>query len=79
MSLAATLELHLATPIIVHKHMDEAEFRYEFERMKLRADATSEFVRGRLEVSDFLDALDTSGVNVDTALLDWSQGQSYLG
>jgi hypothetical protein len=79
MSLAATLELHLATPIIVHKDMDEAEFRYEFERMKLRADATSEFVRGRLEVSDFLDALDTSGVNVDAALHDWSQGQSYLG
>lgn len=75
----ATLELHLATPIIVHSNMDEAEFRYEFERMKLRADATSEFVQGRLDVGDFLDALDTSGVSVDAALRTWSQGQSYLG
>jgi hypothetical protein len=73
------LELSLATPIIIHKHMDDAELQYELELMQLRSKATSEFVAGRLEYEDFLDALETCGTDIDAALKTWSSGLSYLG
>jgi hypothetical protein len=79
MSHADTFEQHLATPIIIHPEMDEAGFLYELARMQVREAATAEFVAGRLEVADYLDVLDDSGVDVDDALKTWSSGLSYLG
>lgn len=76
--MADTFEQCLATPMIVHAEMDEAGFAFELARMRVRSTATSDFVAGRLEVADYLDILDDSGVDVDTALSTWSQGLSYL-
>jgi hypothetical protein len=78
MTYADTFERHLATPIIIHAEMDEAGFLYELARMRVRESATSEFVAGRLEVADYLDILDDSGVDVDAALTNWSSGLSYM-
>jgi hypothetical protein len=68
----------LATPLIIHAEMDEAAFRYELARMQARQAATAEFVAGEIEVDDFFDMLQDSGVNVDNALKSWSSGQSYM-
>lgn len=68
----------LATPLIIHAEMDEAAFRYELARMRVRQAATAEFVAGEIEVDDFLDALQDSGIDVDDALKTWSSGRSYM-
>jgi hypothetical protein len=68
----------LATPLIIHTEMDEAAFQYELARMRVREAATAEFVAGEIEVDDFLDALQDSGIDVDDALKTWSSGQSYM-
>jgi hypothetical protein len=68
----------LATPLIIHAEMDESAFRYELARMQARQAATAEFVAGEIEVDDFFDMLQESGVNVDNALKSWSSGQSYM-
>jgi hypothetical protein len=68
----------LATPLIIHAEMDESAFRYELARMQARQAATAEFVAGEIEVDDFFDMLQDSGVNVDNALKSWSSGQSYM-
>ncbi len=68
----------LATPLIIHAEMDEAAFLYELARMRVREAATAEFVAGEIEVDDFLDALQDSGVDVDDALKTWSSGQSFM-
>jgi hypothetical protein len=68
----------LATPLIIHAEMDESAFRYELARMRVREAATAEFVAGEIEVDDFLDALQDSGIDVDDALKTWSSGQSYM-
>ena len=67
----------LATPLIIHTEMDEAAFQYELARMLVREAATAEFVAGEIEVDDFLDALQDSGIDVDDALKTWSSGRSY--
>jgi hypothetical protein len=69
---------HLATPLIITSEMDEAGFLYEFSRMKVREAATADFVAGRLELSDYLDVLDDSGIDIDDAWKTWNSGQSYL-
>lgn len=68
----------LSTPLIIHAEMDEAAFLYELARMRVREAATAEFVAGEIEVDDFLDALQDSGVDVDDALKTWSSGQSFM-
>lgn len=68
----------LATPLIIHAEMDETAFQYELARMRVREAATAEFVAGEIEVDDFLDALQDSGIDVDDALKTWSSGQSYM-
>jgi hypothetical protein len=73
-----TFQDFLATPLIIHSEMDEAEFLYEFARMQIREAATAEFVAGSLEVSDYLDILDDSGIDIDAASKTWNSGQSYL-
>jgi hypothetical protein len=79
MKVADTFEQHLATPMIVHAEMDEAAFAYEFARMQLRAQATSDFVDGCLDLSDYLDILDDSGIDIDDATNTWNKGLSYMG
>jgi hypothetical protein len=68
----------LSTPLIIHAEMDEAAFQYELARMRVREAATAEFVAGEIEVDDFLDALQDSGIDVDDALKTWGSGQSYM-
>lgn len=68
----------LATPLIIHAEMDESAFRYELARMQARQAATAEFVAGEIEVDDFFDMLQESGIDVDDALKSWSSGQSYM-
>ena len=68
----------LATPLIIHAEMDESAFRYELARMQARQAATAEFVAGEIEVDDYFDMLQESGVDVDDALKSWSSGQSYM-
>jgi hypothetical protein len=79
MRVADTFEQHLATPMIVHAEMDEAAFAYEFARMQLRSQATSDFVAGCLDLSDYLDILDDSGIDIDDATNTWNKGLSYMG
>jgi hypothetical protein len=76
---SSTFEQHLATPIVITTEMDEATFQYEYQRMMLRAEVTAEFVRGRLEVSDYLEGLAEGGIDVDEAIKAWASGQSYMG
>lgn len=76
---ADTFEDHLATPIIIHREMDESAFRYELARMNARASATAEFAAGQLDLEDYLEVLADCGVDIDTALADWSRGISYMG
>jgi hypothetical protein len=79
MTVPITFELHLATPMIIHSEMDEAAFAFEFARMQLRAQATSDLVSGCLDVADYLDILDDSGIDIDVAMNDWRNGLSYMG
>jgi hypothetical protein len=74
----STFELFLTTPIIVTSEMDESTFLQEFEKMKIRQEATSEFVAGNLDVEDFLEILDTAGVDVDEAGVSWRDGISFV-
>jgi hypothetical protein len=73
------LALHLATPLIITPEMSESEFRYEFEKMMMRSTATAEFVAGRIDPEDFVEALDAGGVHIDAALKDWSYGLTFMG
>jgi hypothetical protein len=73
------LALHLATPIIVTPDMSAAEFEYEFQRMLMRSTATSEFVAGRIDSEDFIEALYDGGVHIDAALREWSHGGTFMG
>lgn len=73
------LAIHLATPIIVTPEMSGAEFEYEFERMMMRSTATAEFVAGRIDTEDFIEALYDGGVHIDAALRDWSHGMTFMG
>lgn len=75
---ANIFEQHLATPLIIHAEMDEAAFAYEFARMQVRAAATADFVAGELDLDDYLDTLQYSGVDIDDALKTWNSGQSYM-
>jgi hypothetical protein len=61
----------LATPLIIHAEMDESAFRYELARMQARQAATAEFVAGEIEVDDFFDMLQESGVNVRIKKLEF--------
>ncbi len=72
-----TFEEFLATPIIIQPGMNEADFQYELVKMNARASATAEFVRGELEPEDYFEVLADCGINIDTALADWSSGISY--
>lgn len=76
---ADTFEDHLATPIIIHAGMGESEFRYELARMRARTSATAEFAAGQLDLEDYLEVLADCGIDIDTALADWSRGISYMG
>jgi hypothetical protein len=78
MSQPDSFEKHLATPLIIHPEMDESAFMYEFSRMQVREAATADFVAGRLELSDYLDVLDDSGIDIDNASKTWNSGQSYM-
>jgi hypothetical protein len=78
MSNSDTFADFLATPLIIHSEMDEAGFLYELARMRTREAATADFVAGKLEVSDYLDILDDSGIDIDAASQTWNSGQSYL-
>jgi hypothetical protein len=78
MNSADTFEDHLATPILIHSEMDESAFRYELARMKARESATAEFVRGELDAEDYFEVLADCGIDIDTALADWSRGISYM-
>jgi hypothetical protein len=78
MTLSDTFSDHLATPLIIHAEMDEAAFQLEFARMQIREAATADFVAGELELSDYLDTLDSSGVDVDEAWNHWMSGQSFM-
>jgi hypothetical protein len=69
----------LATPIIISPDMSESDFAIEFAQMRLRQQAAQEFCDGEIDVVDFLDILDNCGVQVDTAVSDWSKGISYIG
>jgi hypothetical protein len=69
---------YLATPIILSQGMTESDFRYELERMNARASATAEFVTGDLDLEDYLEVLADCGIDIDTALADWSSGISYM-
>lgn len=73
-----TLERHFATPIIVTKDMDEAEFKFEWERMKMRSQATSEFLQGTIDLDEFFEALHDGGVDPFLATDDWASGLTYL-
>jgi hypothetical protein len=73
-----TLERHFATPLIITKAMDEAEFKYEWERMRLRSQATSEFLAGSIELDVFFEALHEGGVDPFQAADDWASGLTYL-
>jgi hypothetical protein len=78
MILADTFEDQLATPILIHAGMDESALRQELVKMRVRASATADFVRGELDTEDFLEVLADCGIDIDTALADWSRGQSYM-
>lgn len=78
MSQPDSFELHLATPLIIHPEMDDAAFAYEFARMRVREAATADFVAGAMDLSDYLDVLDDSGIDIDDAWKTWTSGQSYL-
>jgi hypothetical protein len=78
MTLSDTFSDHLATPLIIYAEMDEAAFRHEFARMQVRETATADFVAGELELSDYLDVLDDSGVDVDEVWNHWMSGQSFM-
>ena len=73
-----SLATALATPIILTADMNEAEFAYEFQRMRLRSQATSEFVAGRLEVEDYFEALHEGGVDPFQLCDLWSNGQFLM-
>lgn len=73
-----TEERHFATPLIITAEMDEAEFKYEWERMKLRSQATSEFLQGNIELDEFFHALDVGGVDPFQCADDWTSGLTYL-
>ncbi|WP_310483832.1 hypothetical protein [Chamaesiphon sp. VAR_48_metabat_403] len=79
MNSPATFDDYLATPIIIYPQMDEAEFKYEFERMRSREAATTEFVTGQIDAEDFLEVLSECGTSIDDALSDWKNGISYMG
>jgi hypothetical protein len=46
--------------------------------MNARASATAEFVTGDLDLEDYLEVLADCGIDIDTALADWSSGISYM-
>lgn len=75
---ADTFDNYLATPIIILPGMGESEFEYELARMKARASATAEYVAGLLDLEDYLEVLADCGIDIDTALADWSRGLSYM-
>ena len=78
MNNANIFEQHLAAPLIIHADMDESAFRCEFARMQVRAAATADFVAGELDLDDYLDTIEDSGVDIDDALETWNSGQSYM-
>jgi hypothetical protein len=68
----------LATPMIITADMTPAEFAVEFAKMQLRAAATADFLDGEIGADDWLDVLDECGIDVGTAVRDWTNGISYL-
>lgn len=66
--------LAFATPIIITGNMDDSDFQQEYEKMKIRADATDLFINGELSDSDFLDAMHYGGVDVYQVTDLWERG-----
>ena len=71
-------ERALATPIVITKDMNEAEFAFEFARMQMRSQATSEFVAGRLEVDEYFECLHEGGVDPFQLCDIWKTGQTLM-
>jgi hypothetical protein len=69
----------IATPIIITNHMDDEEFAYEFELMKIRSQAAADFIHGEITVDDYLDTLAECEIDVDDALECWTEGGSLMG
>jgi hypothetical protein len=69
---------HFSTPAIITADMSESDLEIEVARMMLRSTATAEFVAGRIDAEDFIEALDAGGVHIDAALRNWGYGLTFM-
>jgi hypothetical protein len=72
------LALQLAVPIIVTAEMTEADFAVELAAMQLRSAATADFIDGEIDAGEWLDVLDGCGIEVASAVRDWTDGINYM-
>ncbi len=68
----------IATPAIILPGMCQGEIYHQLEKMILRSDATRLFFQGELTINEFMEVLDTLGVDPHQAVDDWDAGISYL-
>ncbi len=71
-------QIILATPALFLPGMNQQEWDFEVGRMLDRAQATHDFLQGKLSPDEYEQALDQFGVDPRQAAADWDDGKNYL-
>lgn len=72
------VESILATPALWYPGQEDGEWREEVSAMMQRAIATRQLLNGEISFPDYLDIVEYSGIEMDSAVSSWSEGLSAV-